>query len=432
MTGEPLTGTTEGNGAETAAAARLHDHIRQIVARVTTTAAQRAELADELYSGLWERWQSARAEGLSPDDAADRAMAAFGSPDQLGPELALAFHSRLYEATIGSLLPPAVASRVWPLGLSRAAFTLGLIGVFCALGGALAALTLSPTRAIVTGVASIAAACVWVLAARALLRGQRWALALGRLGLVFLALSLLPGIQGQGITINLVGLLAAVAAFPLLGPDLSRWVSSSAGIGLRRGLLVSAIGVLPLVFTMAPGVIPEVTAASASDVHLVVSMKCDGPSDAPTTISVTASVTWDRREPWPNGLRPAVPPTDRASAWLDATPAVGAVWAASQRDGHRYFQPAWSFATSPEADVSSSSPETAIWPGISEQMSIGRNLKSRFQWGVTTAGFGPVATMLNSVVVTYEHLGRFGLQAIATCASGGTGMPIEPPFGLPR
>ena len=42
----------------------------------------------------------------------------------------------------------------------------------------------------------------------------------------------------------------------------------------------------------------------------------------------------------------------------------------------------------------------------------------------------PIGTVRN-VIVTYDHLDRFGSQAVAGCGSSATGVDVRPPFRLP-
>ena len=96
--------------------ARLSAHVESILNGASFRKRDRADLAEELYGHLWERWQDAIASGLDAEAAADQAIESFGEPARLGRDVTLAYHSRLYASTVGVLVPTVVESKAKPSG----------------------------------------------------------------------------------------------------------------------------------------------------------------------------------------------------------------------------------------------------------------------------------------------------------------------------
>lgn len=435
---------------EAAAIERLRRHAEDAVALGSVPRTERTELAEEFYSGLWEHWRADVDAGTSADVAVDRAIAAFGGQTELGRDLASVYHSRLYAATVGTLLPGAVsASRQRPLDTQFAVAFVVVMAALSALAAVTAFASLSPTRAIVVSLLSATTAAIWALCARALARDQRWALAVGRF-LVVIALvtgagSLLSGNAG----IPIMGVFALVAMVPLFGRDLAEWVRPSPGIGWRLGLAVAVIPLAAMGAGFFPGWLPEVTAASANDLHLDAVATCPQSASASNELTVVATFKWDRLDPWPGGILPGSPPQDWISVWIQGMPAMGAIQMDTLRGGSRYFQlhwrgggtvedltepgPSYMMVSDPPSDSDAPKPGAAVGADLGPAIPV-NDLRAGHRYQVTWSTLAveaPVVDSIDHVVVTYDHLGQVGVQAVATCQSSGTGVRVDPPFPLP-
>ena len=435
---------------DAAAIERLRHHAEDAVALGSVPRTERTELAEEFYSGLWEHWRADVDAGTSADVAADRAIAAFGGQAELARDLASVYHSHLYAATVGTLLPGAVsASRRLPVDTQFAIAFVVVMAALSALAAVTAFASLSPTRAIVVSLLSATTAAIWALCARALARGQRWALAVGRflvvIALVIGAGSLLSGSPG----IPIMGVFALVAMVPLFGRDLAEWVRPSPGIGWRLGLAVAVIPLAAMGAGFFPGLLPEVTAASANDLHLDAVATCPQSVSASNDLTVVATFKWDRLDPWPRGILPGSPPQDWISVWVQGMPAMGTIQMETLRSGRRYFQLHWGgggtvqdvtepglsfmIASDPPSDSDAPRPGAAVGAGLGPAISVD-DLRAGHQYQVTWSVLalqGSVVDSIDQVVVTYDHLGQVGVQAVATCQTGGTGVRVDPPFPLP-
>ena len=412
---------------------------------------ERAELTEELVSGLWERWRAEVDAGATPTMAADRAIAAFGGEVELGRELATVYHPRLYAATIGALLPSVVlAARRRPQGLDRTVWFVSLMAILAGLSAIAAFCVLSPTRAVIVSLLSAATAVIWALCARALLRGQRWALAMARLVVLIGLLIAAGSLAAREPSLNLLGGIALLALWPAFGDELAEWVRPSAAIGRRLGLALVVIPVTAFGALSFPQSLPELTATRAADLHLDVTATCGLSGTSVSGFSVVATFSWDRLDPWPRGLQPSSPPTDWMSLWVDGTPAVGSVAIETLRATHRYFQVAQAGGGTPEdlTDPGSDSLSNGLageplptWyqPGSAVGYGLGPPIpvdglrpghRYRVTWSLSLDS-GPVANSISGFVVTYDHLDQVGLQAVATCATPAAGARIDPPFLLP-
>ena len=108
---------------------RLRVYVESILAGSSVPAADREDIAEELYGHLWQRWRDALDAGASAAEAVETAIRSFGEAGRLGHEMTGAYHSRLYATTIGALLP-AVApppGKLW--GYRRLRLLLALAAV---------------------------------------------------------------------------------------------------------------------------------------------------------------------------------------------------------------------------------------------------------------------------------------------------------------
>ena len=108
---------------------RLRVYVASILAGSSVPAADREDIAEELYGHLWQRWRDALDAGASAAEAVETAIRSFGEAGRLGHEMTGAYHSRLYATTIGALLP-AVApppGKLW--GYRRLRLLLALAAV---------------------------------------------------------------------------------------------------------------------------------------------------------------------------------------------------------------------------------------------------------------------------------------------------------------
>ena len=77
----------------------LRAHVGAIVDRARVPPAARDDLAEELFGHLVERWRAHVADGLAEDEAAQTAIAEFGSAGSLGREFGRTYHSRMWAST---------------------------------------------------------------------------------------------------------------------------------------------------------------------------------------------------------------------------------------------------------------------------------------------------------------------------------------------
>ena len=451
--GSPASPSYAGDTADVQAAVeKLRRHAADAVASGSVPGHERDDITEELFSGLWEHWRAEMDAGATPEAAADRAVAAFGGQVQIGRDLAAVYHSRLYAATVGTLLPGvASATGQWPRGMGRTIWLLLISAALWALSAVVAFASLSPTRAVLVCALSVVTALIWAACARALVRGQRWALPVARLAVIVALVAAVQSLLTHFLTIDLIGAFALLALWPVFGTELSNWVRASEAIGHRLGLAVAVIPMLAIAAGTFPASIPELTATSPNDLHLEASVTCPATPTRPdqgTELNVVATFTWDRLDPWPRGIQPASSPQDWISAWIQGEPAVGAIGVETLRDGVRSFQPMWSSGgsvediTEPDGNyltqagfdsvAGTFAAGSAAGPGLGtpiplEELKAGH--RYRVEWWATRQA--PLVVSIDRIVVTYEHLGSFGSQAVATCLASGTGHPIDPPFGLP-
>ena len=276
---------------------------------------------------------------MQPDLAVQRAIAAFGTPVVLGGDLTLAYHSRLYASTLGALLPPVIARTAHPVGLRRVSLLLVAMAGVSAFGAAFALMRLPPTRMVVLAATLVAVAILCVLAVRALLRGQRWALAFARLCVPVAVGAWVIGLLEHPIRIDVLGVVGLLALWPAFGPGLSEWVAASRPIGRALGSGVAGVLLVGVGLSLGANAVPELTAARPSDLHLDLAVQCTMTGASVTGLVVTAGVVLDRLDVLPNGFSPATQPLDRIALWIDGDPAPGAVYNETILAGRQLFQP---------------------------------------------------------------------------------------------
>ncbi len=260
------------------------------------------DLAEELYGHLVERWSDAVANGADPTTAAEQAIEAFGQPQVVGPQMTAAFHSRLYASTIGVLLPIGLGSGEDVNGYGRAVLVLG-IGFVAELAlGLLSAVLLGPLSAMVVIATCLYLAGLSVLAIKALGRGLPWAVAFVQLTCVIDLIATLLGALVFGAPTFLgVAIGAAFDVWVIAGTQVP-WKGPAESGWLRRNLIpfiaVSTIAVYGL--QLGAFVIPDPTQTKATDLQMTVTASC--PSTGPW--SVTAQLTWARTDPLGGRLIP--------------------------------------------------------------------------------------------------------------------------------
>ncbi len=287
---------------------RLHAHVDRVIARTAIPRSERDDVAEELYGHVWQRWRQAVDAGADPLAAADSAIADFGTPDELAPEMTRAFHSRLYATTIGVLLPLATARDSRPNGYGRARALLFLSGLFQIIGGAIFLIGQTPGRAAASAVVVAFAFAITVLAYRALDRAQRWALMYVRLFTVALLVYAIAQVP-LAHTLNLLGVVALVVLPPVFGPEFRRWVGDSRPVGPAVAILIVAAMAAQFLFPFGVAAMPDPTVVTASDVSMTVHVDCAGDQWTPYG-NVTAKLRWARTDLMPGGLPFQPVPTD--------------------------------------------------------------------------------------------------------------------------
>lgn len=278
---------------------RLRAHVFRVLAHAHVPAADRGDVAEELYGHLVERWQALIDDGMEPMRAADEAVRLFGGAERIGADLTRSFRGRFWASTIGVLLPavtmkgprPTIA---WWLGASL--WSYGVLGGAIGVG---VAAQLSPVRAAVVLLFAIGTAVVYVVAAAALARRQRWgldiAVAANVIGLVTGTATMMNTAGLISLNVVLSGLLLAFAYAERR--DLGRWVRRSRSVegALAVAILATVLGgaILPA----AAAEIPDPTQAGPGDLQITTSVSCGN-----TTAIVSVELRWDRVALLPGGV----------------------------------------------------------------------------------------------------------------------------------
>jgi hypothetical protein len=365
--------------------------------------------------------------------------------DELAPDLATAFHSRLWSSTIGVLLPAiaARADRPAVIGWMRLALVLGMALTVLGLGAAI--LRATPVHLVVLAASLLLGLAGLLLAFEGLARAQRWALwygvAFAAELLVFGVLSVLDATRTGSSTIPIGGFLGAGI---LLGAAsawhrLQAFVAESRPIGRALGGLLAASLLAPLLMTSALAAIPDPTQASVDDLHLTLSVTCDRgdvietgfpPQHNVQRVTIETVMAWRRGDVLPNGLDGLINPERYGdtsgfrmlgSAMDGPLPDWVLVPDASDVVDLDTGEPAgWFGGGAPSVEFL---PETigSFTVGIDPAaIRAGRTLRST--WLVVPSADGDAAWPV--VEVAYAHLDRFLLLATAGCGESTVGTEV--------
>lgn len=292
---------------------RFSELVRSIVGRGRIPAADRDDVAEELAGHLDEAYRSGVVDGLTPEAAADRAVAALGSVGAVSRDFMVTYRGRLWAATIGQLLPIATSSDQPPgivVWLARFDWVIAILSGVAALA---VLATASPARAVISAAFGAFSAVVLALAATAIRRRQSWAIAVSAViclenALIFFASFSRPS-GGTMISLNgLAGLILLLGVWGNLRV-LDDWGAGSGRISLKLGVPVG-IGVVgwSLIAGFAPNM-PDPTQIGPSDIRATALITCDvppGPSELGESFvpvrTLDLRVTYDRVDAWPRGL----------------------------------------------------------------------------------------------------------------------------------
>ena len=429
----------------------LRAYVESILAGSSVPAADREDIAEELYGHLWQRWKDAADGGANTAEAVETAIRSFGEPGQLGREMTGAYHSRLYATTIGVLLPAVAPPPGKPWGFRRLRMLFVLVALVELILLWVSLVQLTPVRAAVSASGAVLVLTLDVLAFRAFGRGQRWALRYCQFVLAMVliqgAASIFSGPPG-GFTIPIMGIVGLWMLGPAIGSQVAEWFSHSRPIGPAMALaLAAAIGtgyLLPYVATA----VPDPTQASAADLDLQVSAVCTrDASGGVTAIDVDTRLRWDRLDLFPYGLGQG----DVANSWFD-----GLETGLSRSGGRNSvdWRAAW-ISISSDLPYGFDDPQFASPNGsvdgllqVGPPQSLVRldpyvpgsegieftpgglhagwtyEIKQRHQWyGSDPAPTDPLVT------IRYAHLDRFVVQALASCDRPGSGVQMQLPDG---
>jgi hypothetical protein len=431
---------------EPTAEERLSAQVDRILDAAAVHRRDRGDLAEELYGHLWQRWQEGVASGLSEDAAADAAIAGFGEADRLGRDMTLAYHSRLYASTVGVLLPTVANTGDKPSGYGRARVLLFLSGFFELLGGIVVMNGLTPLRMLVVVLTTILLLSMTLLAYRALALRQQWALAFLRVLTVAFIADFALELALKPITISFLGILAIPVVFAAFGQDLALWVGGSRHTGRVLGGLVVASVVLGFGTPQLVAAMPDPTQASPTDLSMVVRIDCTRSGGLVMNGTVTATIRWARTDFLPSGLGSSMSQTDQ----------LGATSISSL--GFDPNDPTASSFQFPRGGMTDGVVTTGMWAVVDSETGqtadAGVMMFSRpafFTVGVQQDGIDPGSIRANRTYVAsfdfvaqqptgltddpvfrirYDHQGRWGVEAFATCTKPGVGHPVttrEPP-----
>jgi hypothetical protein len=428
---------------DTEAERRLDEHVRRIMDAGAVPRSERADLGEELSGHLLERSRALREGGLAEDAALERAVADFGGVATIGGEFRRTYHSHLWVSTIGILLPVAGQPGEMPgvvRWVARGGNFVALLSLFLA---AIAALTISPVRAVtIGGSLGIGALVIW-LAAEALRRGQSWGWTVMTWVLAVETFILLYSLSSAGGNANLSinGLIGFLLLVRLLanGATLRGWVAASRSLPRRVGV---AVAIAMIAWGLAPFAGPllaDPTQASEADINVLASVACDHDYnvDPPLkTVTVTLDITWARIDLLPLGVIKATEDwgdsvkLDLTDGWATGGPSLVDLATGAELDQNGAYgltMPA-SFLGRSDAGVNAS----VMHPGRTVRMTFLAYPTDRDN-----------AEYPYQVDVRYAHLDRFVLATFLACGGHGrliperdllaasswnllTGAPIEP------
>jgi hypothetical protein len=428
----------------------LRAHARSILDRASIPESDREDLAEEMYGHLWLRWQEELKGGEDPSSAAQRAIGSFGDATSLAREITGAFHSRLYSATIGTLLPKAVDIQEESAGQSllRVFFVALVLRDLVMVRWSIGSLTLVPV-VVTLGILGFAV-IVAAVAAAAVGRAQRWP---GRVALPVVGLCLVEGfaglISGPGIRIDLMAVIALITAAISFGPEPESLLAGSSAIGrpLQIVLTTALVGGF-LVPQLTPS-IPDPTLIGPSDVSVEATVTCGTGADGQTTMVVDAGIIWHRLDPWLDGQEGVQTVGDLAASMDGAYDGLYlAIVPTPAFDVSRYVgatvdvnSSAWPFWSGAGADPNDLTQPTGWMPGGGTSWSGGYGQPGGYQidrgsleagrrydvqWSYAQVRRAPDAPYPPMAVVSYAHMDRFLIQAVATCDEAGRGVPVAP------
>lgn len=419
-------------------AERLQSHAERVLDGSSVHERDREELVEELYGHLWQRWQDGIADGLSSDAAADAAISGFGDADRLGREITSAYHSRLYASTIGVLLPAVAGSSGKPYGYGRSRVLLFLTGFSGLVSGILFLNGQTPFHLLVNTLAMLLAFSVTVLAYRVLARRQRWALAYVQvLGLAILVQWAVQMVS-KPIFISFLGIVSIFVLMEAFGPELAQWVAISRHTGKALGAVIVASVILygaPLAVVATP----DPTQASPTDLSIAVRAQCTRAGSLVTSGTVTATIRWTRTDFLPDGFWVGMSQTDlvgaSSSSVLEFDPSPNGM----------------PFPRGLEDGVVVTGNWTVVDAETGHNADAGVRMFSRpafFDVGVIQVGIDPGSIQANRTYqaslgfvsrmptglpddpifrIRYDHQGRWGMEALATCTQPGVGRPVTTP-----
>jgi len=423
--------------------ARLRSHVDAILAQGGVPAQEREPLAEELYGHLLEKWAELVAGGLGADDAAERAVRAFGAHAELASQLRTTYHGRLWASTIGVLLPVVAQASSRPGAVAWLRFVLGLVIALTGVG-LIGIPSLTPVRLAANFVVLVLSVACAILAFKALGRGQRWALGYG-IGacLVLFVEGIADTVAKSGpsnVSIPLGSILSAVVLLMVLGqrPELEAFVAASRRV---PGWLVVLLAIALLAPPIVPRVlaaVPDPTQAGPGDMVLGISTICDradieveglsGPETLRNLqrVTVVVDATWSRADLLPSGLGGLLDGSDGGD-----TAGVSLRWDPESQ---------WIWDTAPPPiDVESgrtigaagsTSPSESLLPVAvmngytfaidDDEIRAGHTHRMTF---VLRPGSGRT-TPWPAAEVYYAHLDRFVIAGSAECNTTSIGRPI--------
>ena len=430
----------------------LRAHVKATLAASRVPAADREDVAEELYGHLWQRWRDELATGASASEAVDSAIRSFGDAGRIGLQMTTAFHSRLYATTIGVLLPATVAPDGRPPGYRRLRLLLFLSGAVEIVMAWIGLTLLTPGRAALLVAAAGLTLILDVLAYRAFARAQRWALRYSQFVLATVlvagAASVFTATPG-GVTIPIVGIVGLWMLGPAIGGEMAAWFSHSRpiGRGLAAALVVATTAGFLLPF-VAP-VLPDPTQVTAADLDLRVTATCiRNASGGVTAMDLETRLRWSRLDlfpegfghaavqQWQDGLLPLISTGGSATQAGAGQSIAGSQWPGYQQD------PAAPTIVSPDGSVADAVffqmaqgllrvyPDAAMSQGL--EFAVGGlhagwtyDITYHYRWASDTpAPADPFMT------VSYVHLERFLVQAQASCVRPGVGVPMDLPDAM--
>lgn len=290
-------------------AQRLRVHVDAILGAAQVPAADRDDLREELYAHLREAWASGVQAGLSPDEAASRAIRDFGEPQSVGRQLTEAFHSHLWASTVGVLLPARAEPETRPgIVTAISGMLLAIVGLVALLSVVLA-VTQSPAHALVVITSAVLTVTGLHLTRAGLLRQQSWAVGAA---LVALAAMVVEGITtwvstgGNTISLSAVAAGLVLLAVLLEWDVLRRWTTGSFS-GPARAQVLGVCALILNSWVIAPIALglPDPTQPSPADLQLQATLTCrhgTWEGAGVQRVDVIVNWQWERTSVLPGGI----------------------------------------------------------------------------------------------------------------------------------